>query len=63
MMTFKQYVEAKDKLVDMGKPPKKTGATSNMLLARGAIRPAKPAKSFSGLTVPGKIFSREKIVL
>jgi hypothetical protein len=57
MMTFRQFLEAKDKLVNYG-TPKKGGSTPNRLLARGAIRPAKPT-SYSGFPVPGKIYSRD----
>lgn len=56
-MTFRQFLEAKDKLVNYG-TPKKGGSTPNRLLARGAIRPAKPT-SYSGFPVPGKIYSRD----
>lgn len=58
MMTFRQFLEAKEKLVDYG-TPKKAGSTPNRLLARGAIKPAKPTL-YSGLTIPGKIYSRDE---
>lgn len=59
MMTFRQFLEAKEKTVKLYGTG--TGHTPGKIVSRGAVKPAKLSvrSTYTGMLVPGKIYSRE----
>lgn len=60
MMTFRQFLEAKEKTVKLYGTGSRGGHTPNKLMSR-VVKPAKMSvgAAFTGMLVPGKIYSRD----
>lgn len=60
MMTFRQFLEAKEKTVKLYGTGSRGGHTPGKLMSR-VVKPAKMSvmSTYTGMLVPGKIYSRE----